>query len=113
AGTVAEAELLLREVRVPDGLYPAVGRLVVSAGVSSHRADVTILECAKATAALAARSEVEPRDVLEAADLALGHRLPFDPFAPAPKLEPQALRRLLEEALEVEVEPKKAPRAVG
>src|SRR6185295_10564028 len=34
------------DVHVPDRLYAAVGSLVVRAGVSSHRADITIVECA-------------------------------------------------------------------
>ena len=108
AREVAVAVSLLADVRLPDRLYTAVARLVVQAGVSSHRADVTIVECAKALAGLAGRTEVEPADILVAADLALGHRLPFDPFAPPPRLEPQDLRRMLEEALEVEVAEKKA-----
>jgi Mg-chelatase subunit ChlI len=102
AAEVAEAERLLPEVRVPDHLYPAVGRLTVKAGVSSHRADVTILECSKAAAALAGRGDVTVDDVVDAAALALGHRLPVDPFAPPPSLEPHLVRRLMDEALEVE-----------
>jgi Mg-chelatase subunit ChlI len=102
ADGVAAAEGLLASVRVPDRLYPAVGRLTVKAGVSSHRADVTIVECAKATAALAGRGEVAAEDVVAAASLALGHRLPVDPFAPPPSLEPAMVRRLLDEALELE-----------
>ena len=108
AHEVAVAVSLLADVRLPDRLYTAVARLVVQAGVSSHRADVTIVECAKALAGLAGRTEVESADILVAADLALGHRLPFDPFAPPPRLEPQDLRRMLEEALDVEVAEKKA-----
>lgn len=99
---VAAAVQALPRVRVPDHLYPAVGRLSVRAGVSSHRADVTIVECAKAAAALAGRSEVEVQDVVDAAALALGHRLPVDPFAPPPSLEPAMVRRLVDDALELE-----------
>ncbi len=102
AEELAAAERLLPEVRVPDHLYPAVGRVTVKAGVTSHRADVTIIECAKAGAALAGRDEVVPEDLVDAASLALGHRLPVDPFAPPPSMEPQLVRRLLDEALEVE-----------
>jgi Mg-chelatase subunit ChlI len=102
ADEVAAAERVLASVRVPDHLYPAVGRLTVKAGVSSHRADVTIVECAKAAAALAGRSEVEVEDVVDAASLALGHRLPVDPFAPPPTMEPAMVRRLLDDALELE-----------
>lgn len=111
AEEIAAAERLLAEVRMPDRLYRAIARLTVRAGVGSHRADLTILECAKALAALAGRAEVSEEDVLAAADLSLGHRLPADPFGPAPRLEPQAIRRMLEEALEIEVTRKKAPSA--
>ena len=37
----------LAGVQVPDALYPAIGSLVTRLGVDSHRADVTVLECAK------------------------------------------------------------------
>ena len=102
AGRVVAAERLLADVRLPDHLYAAVARLVVKAGVSSHRADVTILEAAKAVAALDERTDVEADDVVSAAALALGHRLPIDPFAPPPILEPNLVRRLLDDALDVE-----------
>jgi Mg-chelatase subunit ChlI len=102
ADEVAAAERLLASVSVPEHLYPAVGQLTVKAGVSSHRADVTIVECAKAAAALAGRGGVEVEDVVEAAALALGHRLPVDPFAPPPTMEPAMVRRLLDDALELE-----------
>ena len=109
---IARAEELLGAVRVPEPLYAAVAHVVVRAGVGSHRADVTIVECAKAQAALDARTEVSEEDVVDASALALGHRLPVDPFAPAPALERTHLRRLLDEALELEPTQKKSPRAL-
>jgi len=112
ARELATAERLLPEVRLPDHLYAAVAQLVVKAGVSSHRADVTILECAKATAALAGRTQAGPDDVVSAAGLALGHRLPADPFAPPPSLEPHIVRRLLDEAVELERSKKAAANPV-
>ncbi len=108
AARVASAEKRLASVRMADPLYGAVGHIAVRSGVESHRADITIVECAKAAAALGGRDEVEAADVVAAAELALGHRLAADPFGPAPRVEPQMLRRLLDEALEVEVSPKKA-----
>jgi Mg-chelatase subunit ChlI len=104
---VAAGEARLASVRVPDPLYGAVGRLVVGSGVSSHRADIAIVECAKAIAALAGRDEVDADDVLQAAELALGHRLEADPFGPPARAEPHVLRRLLDDALEIEVSRKK------
>ncbi len=109
AQTLAEAERLLRQVTVPGHLYGAVARLTVGAGVGSHRADLTIIEAAKACAALAGRHRVEPDDVVEAAALALSHRLPEDPFSPSPSLDSQVVRRLLEDAVEAELAKKAAP----
>jgi Mg-chelatase subunit ChlI len=108
AADVARAVELVRDVVVPDPLYAAIARLAVRMGVASHRADVTILECAKALAALGGRPEATSDDVVAAAELALGHRLPADPFAPAPEVDSRVLRRLLEETLATEVTAKKA-----
>jgi Mg-chelatase subunit ChlI len=108
AERVAAAEERLGSVRLEEDLYAAVGQVVVRSGVESHRADITIVECAKASAALAGRDSANADDVLAAAELALGHRLALDPFGPAPRVQPQVLRRLLEDALEAEVTPKKA-----
>ena len=76
--------------------------------VASHRADVTILECAKAGAALAGRDLVTIDDVVEAGAMALGHRLQSDPFAPPADLDTRDVRRILESVLDAEVEAKKA-----
>jgi len=103
---LARAVELLPGVVVRRELYGAIARLVVRMGVSSHRADITILECAKATAALGGRGEVEEGDVFEAAALALGHRIAFDPFEPSEGLDERQLRRVLEDVLDAE---KKAP----
>ena len=108
AAAVERAAGLLPDVRVPDALYHAIAQLAVGVGVASHRADVTILECAKAIAALDGRTEVGSDDVLAAAELGLGHRLPADPFGPAPTVDSRVLRRLLDETLAVEVTSKKA-----
>ncbi|MER3410288.1 MAG: magnesium chelatase ATPase subunit I [Thermoleophilia bacterium] len=112
ARCLAEAEQALGRIRLPRPLYGAIARLVVKAGVASHRADVTIVECAKAIAALAGREQVEDEDVVEAAALALGHRMSADPFGPAPAVDSQLVRRLLEEALDAELAKKAAPERV-
>jgi magnesium chelatase subunit D len=95
---------------VPDPLYAAIGALVTRLGVESHRADITVLECAKAIAALTPRDSVAAADVREAAALALSHRRAGDPFGPPPRLDEHELDRALEEALEGAV-PGKAPAA--
>ncbi len=104
---IQRAIALLPRVTVPERLYGAIARLVLKCDVSSHRADVTILQCAKAMAALEGRTQVDAPDVLQAATLALGHRLPYDPFVAGPHLDPMALRRQLEDILEGPIQEKK------
>jgi Mg-chelatase subunit ChlI len=108
AARIRSARDRVAEVSVASDLYRAIARLVTGSGVASHRADVTILQCAKALAALAGHETVEPGDLLEAAGLALGHRVPADPFEPSSGLDDRLLRRILEDALDAETTEKKA-----
>ncbi|HPP37718.1 MAG TPA: VWA domain-containing protein, partial [Thermosynergistes sp.] len=96
--SIEQATKLLPSVSVAERLYEAIANLVLKMGVESHRADITILECAKAMAAFNGRTCVNASDILEAATLALGHRLPHDPFAPV-ELGTRELQRHLEEIL--------------
>jgi Mg-chelatase subunit ChlI len=104
---IRQALALLPGVVVPERLYEAIAHLTLRSEVPSHRADITILQCAKTLAALDGRTQVVPVDILEAATLALGHRLPYDPFVAGPQLDTVALRHQLEEILETEIDPKK------
>jgi magnesium chelatase subunit D len=104
---IADARERMGAVSVAPGLYRAIARLVTGSSVSSHRADVTILQCAKALAALAGRTDVEPDDLLAAAGLALGHRVAIDPFEPSTGIDERLLRRVLDDALEAETTQKK------
>ena len=109
AERIADARERMGAVSVAPGLYRAIARLVTGSSVSSHRADVTILQCAKALAALAGRTDVEPDDLLAAAGLALGHRVAVDPFEPSTGIDERLLRRVLDDALEAESTQKKTP----
>jgi Mg-chelatase subunit ChlI len=113
SGRLGDALELVRDVRAPEHLYTAVAKLVVRLGVGSHRADVTILECAKGLAALSGRAGVGEDDILAGAALALGHRLPHDPFEPYSGVDERELRRTLEDVLEPEANEKKARGPVG
>ena len=115
AERIADARERMGSVSVAPGLYRAIARLVTGSSVSSHRADVTILQCAKALAALAGRTDVEPDDLLAAAGLALGHRVAVDPFEPSTGIDERLLRRVLDDALEAESTQKKnaGPGAAG
>jgi Mg-chelatase subunit ChlI len=110
--TLAEALQAARasvaSVEVSDGIYRAIAELVVRSGVSSHRADVTILEGAKAQAALDGRRSVSADDVFSVATLALPHRLAADPFDAHSGIDERILRRVLDEVLDATADAKKA-----
>jgi Mg-chelatase subunit ChlI len=108
AASIQAARDRVGRVSVAPELYRAIARLVTGAGVASHRADITVLQCAKALAALDGRDPVQPEDILEAASLALGHRVAVDPFEPGPALDERILRHILDEVLDVEASEKKA-----
>jgi magnesium chelatase subunit D len=97
-GSAAER---LGSVRVPEALYAAIGAMVTKLGVTSHRGDVTVLECAKALAALEGREEVAAADIRSAASLALDHRRSADPLQPVPPLTDEEVEHALEAALEL------------
>ena len=107
SASIEAARERVADVRVAPELYRAIARLVTGAGVASHRADVTVLQCAKALCALAGRTDVDPDDVLAAAGLALGHRVAVDPFEPGPALDERLLRHILDDALDAETTEKK------
>jgi Mg-chelatase subunit ChlI len=109
---VVRAESLLPGVRVPEELYEAMAALCLRVGTGSHRADVTVLQCAKTLAALDGREAVKPADVVDAGELALGHRLPVDPFAPTPTITRNDVERALDDILHLGIEEKKVPRPV-
>jgi magnesium chelatase subunit D len=87
----AEAETRLRErivaareryddVALGDERRRTVAELCLAAGVEGNRGDITTARCARAIAALDERTTVEDADVRRAAELALPHRVPDDPF---------------------------------
>ena len=104
---MSRAITLLPRVSVQERFYGAIARLAIKCGVPSHRADITMIQCAKTLAALDGRTEIEAGDIWEAGTLALGHRLPHDPFATGPALDPLGVKRELEDILEVSIELKK------
>jgi Mg-chelatase subunit ChlI len=107
AASIARAESLVGGMRIPDRLYEAIAELVLGFGIGSHRADISVLECAKALAALGGRDEVGTVDVRDAAALSLGHRISPDVFGPQPAVDDQRIERALEEILGEEVSPAK------
>lgn len=106
---IGQAERLLPEVTFPAPFYQAVARLTARFEVPSHRADLTIVQCARTMAALDQRKEVRLSDLHEAAYLALGHRVPTDPFAAGPALEKRDIERALEKIFTETWPEKKTP----
>ncbi|MGI9657654.1 MAG: hypothetical protein ACR2OD_02000, partial [Gaiellaceae bacterium] len=82
---------------------------ILRLGVGSHRADIAVLECTKAVAALELRTETTQDDILVAAELVLPHRLTQDPFGQEPQWEAEGIERILEDVLESRTAKKKTP----
>ena len=72
---IAAARDRLHSIEVPDEVLDAASSLAVKVGAQGHRAEITMVKVAVALAAFQEKSAVTPRDVLEAAVLALPHRL--------------------------------------
>ncbi len=75
AAKVKAARKLLPQVEVSDAMLMLAAQLCSQAFCAGHRAEIYLLEAARAIAALADRSYVLPQDVEEAAQFVLPHRM--------------------------------------
>ncbi len=75
AAKVKAARKLLPQVEVSDAMLMLAAQLCSQAFCAGHRAEIYLLEAARAIAALADRSYVLPKDVEEAAQFVLPHRM--------------------------------------
>jgi Mg-chelatase subunit ChlI len=80
---IARARELVELVRYDRRNLATIAGLTAGMHVDGHRADLVILKAARAHAALEARTTINERDVLLAAELALPHRLKRQPFQEA------------------------------
>jgi Mg-chelatase subunit ChlI len=71
-----QARKRLEAVQVPDKLVRKTIETILALGVSTHRAELTILRAAQARAAWEKRDAVEWEDVKEVMPMALQHRMP-------------------------------------
>lgn len=71
-----------------------IAELTASLQVDGHRGDIVILKAARANAALEGRMSIADVDILQAAELALAHRLKRQPFQE--EVEPRHLEERLE-----------------
>lgn len=72
--TLENARRLLPTVEISDAMLQLAAQLCSQAFCSGHRAEIYMLEAAKAIAALATRAYVLPKDIEEAAEFVLPHR---------------------------------------
>ena len=84
ATKIAAAIKLLPQIQLSDAMLILAAQMVSQALCAGHRAEIYLLEAAKALAALAGRSYVLPKDVEEAAQYVLPHRMrkPPEPQEP-------------------------------
>ena len=83
---IARALELLPQIQLSDAMLILAAQMVSQALCAGHRAEIYLLEAAKALAALAGRAYVLPKDVEEAAQFVLPHRMrkppePQEPYA--------------------------------
>ncbi|MBN1570493.1 MAG: VWA domain-containing protein [Acidobacteria bacterium] len=91
---IAYARNHLDSPSISDNLMTAIVRLTRDLQLQGHRADITIYKAARAHAALLEKSKIENPDVVEAARLALPHRMMRSALD-----RPEVLREKIEEAL--------------
>ncbi|MDR2339864.1 MAG: ATP-binding protein [Deltaproteobacteria bacterium] len=80
AERVGKARALLPKVGIPRELLFEIARHCLEVGVDGHRGDIIILKTAKTIAAWNGREEAQAKDVREAAELALPHRVRRQPL---------------------------------
>ena len=84
ATRIAAAIKFLPQIQLSDAMLILAAQMVSQALCAGHRAEIYLLEAAKALAALAGRSYVLPKDIEEAAQYVLPHRMrkPPEPQEP-------------------------------
>ena len=92
AKKIAAARALLHEVEVSDAMIRLTSVYTLKANVAGHRADICLMEAARAEAALSGRKYVLPKDLEKAAEFVLPHRMRDIPPEQAPEPERQEQR---------------------
>lgn len=97
AQRIVEARNRYPLVKYTDKDLYTIAALTASFKVDGHRADIVILKTARAQAALDGRLEINDRDILLAAELALPHRMKKQPFQDT-VLNPEQLQTNMRQA---------------
>jgi magnesium chelatase subunit I len=80
ADRIEKAKVMIDKVNYSDDILRTAAGVAIELGVDGHRADITMVKTAVTLAALAGRTTVVKEDMLEAARLALPHRMRRKPF---------------------------------
>lgn len=80
AEQLGAAKALLPKVQIERAALAVIAHLAIEIGVDGHRADLTMLETARANAAWRGSTTLELEDFRLAAELALPHRIRRQPF---------------------------------
>lgn len=86
---IAGAMELLPQIQLSDAMLILAAQMVSQALCAGHRAEIYLIEAAKALAALAGRAYVLPKDVEEAAQYVLPHRMRKPPEPQEPEASEQ------------------------
>ncbi|MGM9582303.1 MAG: AAA family ATPase, partial [Phascolarctobacterium sp.] len=89
AAKIAAALELLPKIQLSDAMLILAAQMVSQALCAGHRAEIYLLEAAKAIAALTGRSYVLPKDVEEATQFVLPHRMRKPPEPELQEQEPE------------------------
>ena len=108
ARMLEQAKEMLPMVDVPDRLVELAGRLSLSMGAEGHRSDLTIIKAAKAMAALDGLERVTEKELVQAAEMALRHRVRQRGLTDA-KFDKKKLQKALDELSEEEPQPTPQP----
>jgi magnesium chelatase subunit D len=79
-GRIVAARACYALVEVPEPMLDTVARIVERAGADGHRADIAMLNAARALAAYEERGEIDINDLARVAGLALNHRVRRGPL---------------------------------
>ncbi len=82
AGKINKAQAMLSSVEISEAMMQLAAQMCAQAFCAGHRAEIYMLEAAKAIAALSERSYILPKDVEEAAQHVLPHRMRRPPEQP-------------------------------
>jgi len=93
---IAEARARLPQVTYEPRDLLAIAELTAHLEVDGHRGDIVILKTARANAAFEGRLSISNTDIVQAAELALPHRLKRRPLQEN-DVEPETLEKKLEE----------------